>query len=189
MSAWSTLDTSRWDEAAWARLERAARGGRDPMRTPVLATVDEASHPRARTVVLRAASQEGRGLEAYADLRSPKIGELRARPEASWVFYDPEDRLQVRARAHMEVLSGEAAALRFAALSEHARRDYATAAAPGATLEASEVHLHLERAEQNFAVLRARVHTMDILVLDNAGHRRLRLEYAAGGLVVTKLVP
>ncbi|MGY6410125.1 MAG: hypothetical protein ACXIUV_03735 [Alkalilacustris sp.] len=68
---------------AWARLVRGVHDRRAAARHPTLATVAADGAPQLRTVVLRAADRAQARLHVHTDLRSAKVGDLRAEPRAA----------------------------------------------------------------------------------------------------------
>ncbi len=178
----------------WARFEDAVASARDPFHTPVFGTVQaEDGHCGLRTVVLRRADRQERRLVCHTDLRSSKITDLARRPRASWLFYDREDRLQVRAMGPVTVHTDDALAdeqWRAARLSS--RRCYLAEPGPGQALEGPEPTLPGDLAERvptaeeadggraNFAVVACCLEAIDCLMLQYQGHRRLRFTWDAG---------
>ena len=71
----------------------------------VLATVDDAGAPQARSVVLRRVSAEG-DLLVVSDGRSAKNAEIRARGTAALVIYFESSRIQFRFRCAAEAIPG-----------------------------------------------------------------------------------
>lgn len=183
-------------EATWALcwdlLEEGASRARVPFHTPVLATVSAAG-PEARTVVLRAANRGALTLTCHTDARSAKFGEIRDDARVSWLFYDPDRKLQLRIHARGTAVSaGEPAERRWRDVAVGSRRCYLATEAPGATLPAAGNALppalrsrrptpgESERGREHFAVIESRVLSIDCLYLDSAGHRRARFDCAAG---------
>lgn len=178
----------------WARLEGAVARARDPFHTPVFGTVQAGDGECGlRTVVLRRAEASLRRLVCHTDLRSSKIADLRRRPRASWLFYDPEARLQVRARGPVTLHTDDDLAedqWRAARLSS--RRCYLSAPGPGRALAGPEGTLPADLADRvpteaeaaegraNFAVVACIVDAIDCLMLRYQGHRRLCFSWDGG---------
>ena len=83
-------------DRAWGLL---ARGADDPgfaMHLLTLATVSEDGLPSARLMVNRGADRVSGRLWFHADAHSPKVAEVRARPCACVVGYDPESGVELR---------------------------------------------------------------------------------------------
>jgi pyridoxamine 5'-phosphate oxidase len=187
-------DAAVKDEAlkdrVWQELARAVRERGHGWRTPVLATVGADLTPQARTVVLRGADMERGELRVFTDGRSPKVAELRARPQAVLVFWHPVLSWQLRAEVEVAVLErGPEVDVAWARVRDSAAvRDYLAPVTPGRLMLAGggvdgeapgAGHHHL-------AVLVARVRAMDWLELRGGGeHRRCRITLEG----VQRLVP
>jgi hypothetical protein len=175
----------------WARLEGAVTRARDAFHTPVLGTVRaEDGHCGLRTVVLRRVEPSLRRLACHTDLRSSKVADLRCSPRASWLFYDRDARLQVRAGGAVTLHTDDGLAdeqWRAARLSS--RRCYLSEPGPGQVLDGPEVTLPGDLADRvpteaevnagrgNFAVIACTVDDIDCLMLRYQGHRRLRFRW------------
>ncbi len=172
----------------WQALTRATADRHHPWRTPVLATVDAAGLPNARTVVLRRAVASEKLLEFFTDARSRKVLELRHQATASLVFWHPGHRWQLRVQTEAEVLTdGDLVDAAWARVkSSAAAADYLSALPPGSVLASgnasdsasaqavtSVVSQHLVApAQHHFALLRMRVTALDWLHLSRDGHQR-----------------
>ena len=185
---------------AWERLADGAARGRSPFHTPVLATVAADGTPSARTVVLRGCEPDERRLICHTDARAPKVAELPERPASSWLFYDAENKVQVRATATVAVHRVDALADRqWEATNPSSRRCYLAPAAPGTDTADGEPSPNLPPAvrgrvpepeetlagREHFAVLAAAVTSLDVLHLHHAGHVRVRVAYDSSGAVAT----
>jgi len=84
-------------QAFWDHVEVATQDASQPWHWPALATVEQ-GEPRVRTIVLRAINRAERSLIAQVHGASPKVAQLERQPQAEWLFYDPNLRIQVRAR-------------------------------------------------------------------------------------------
>jgi hypothetical protein len=133
----------------WAHLERGVTERAHPARHPTLATVGPHG-PEARTLVLRAADRAAARLELHTDLTSPKMAQIGADPRVALHVWVPEDRLQIRMRATVEVLPGDPAL--FGRLPPEARANYGNDPA-------------------RFGVVRLSLREIDALILDDP-HRR-----------------
>ncbi len=86
----------------WSRLSQATSDLSHPWRTPTLATAGP-DHPDARIVVLREVDLHERRLVCFSDSRTHKVAGVRSQPAATWCFYDPVSRIQLRARGETRV--------------------------------------------------------------------------------------
>jgi hypothetical protein len=151
----------------WDGLAEAVGEPQNPLRTPALGTSDSTgSH--TRTVILRGAEQGDRRLIAYTDNRSRKVRQLALNPRASWLFYDPDLRRQIRMEGPAETHTDDRLADdAWAGLSEPGRRLYA-GPPPGGPANAEPA----PSPRRNFVVLRGTVDCIDWLDLTVPGHRR-----------------
>lgn len=169
------LDLEALRAEIWLELQHAAGDREHEWRTPVLAGVDADGLPQARTVVLRRCDPVANALVVYTDGRSPKVGELLARPDAVLVFWSRRLSWQLRAKVSVQVFTaGEAVEDAWNQVSTTAAAaDYLAPAAPGSDFE---THSSGRSADHHLAVLLARVQSFDWLALTREGHRRVRFD-------------
>ena len=162
MSDWRDELRDAWDE-------------RDGPRLLTLATVDEASEPAARMLVVRDFADNG-DLLMCTDARSDKWAELRHQPAASAVVWFEPQRLQFRIRGQCVPEESEAERERvWRAMSDSARSLFAWPA-PGEAKAEDDAFVESvkETAEvpSNFGLLRLMPQTVDRLDLRPHPHRR-----------------
>lgn len=183
------------ESLAWRLLRDGAEGQFDVFRFPVLAT-RSADGVDARVVVLRRVDRGSRMLEFHTDRRSAKTGQLAASAEMSWVFYDPETRLQLRVRGSGGLCDDEQhLEARWSALSDHTRKGYAQELSPGTRVDqiihgAPCAHVedtHLGRP--NFAVVECLVREIEWLLLSRRGHQRAVMSCVDGQWSSSWLMP
>lgn len=164
-------------------IEEGARRPESPFHLPVLGTVRNGTS-ELRTVVLREAHAAGRRLICYADARSPKVADLGANPAATWLFYDPDRRVQVRAHGGAGLHTTDAIADRhWDRVPAEARWLYQMEAPAGTPLPAAAAaDLSAVPGQSdgraNFAVITTRIEALDWLYLDRRGHRRARFRWS-----------
>ncbi|PZX16311.1 pyridoxamine 5'-phosphate oxidase [Palleronia aestuarii] len=142
-----------------------------PWRSPVLATTGLDGGAEARLVVLREACRDRAVIGAQTDLASPKVAELRAEPRATFLFWDPQTQVQLRARVDMKVIAGTELNAVWAAMPEVARLNYGNRPAPGTPIETPEDHDRTADRER-FAVLTGHVVSLDVVDLSLDPHLR-----------------
>jgi hypothetical protein len=177
-------DLAQIEATIWAELERAVRsrgngtGPRHEWRRAALATQD-ADGPQVRSVVLRDLLPDTRELVFYADARSPKVAQLRRDSRAELLCWSETLGWQLRLRCRIQAeTSGLDVTARWAHIRHRpAAHDYLSPMAPGTPL--TDAHgarvvtpLAPERLRETFAVLTARVESVDWLELHALGHRR-----------------
>ena len=86
----------------WSMLDDAVTNRGSPFRIPVFicAHQDEVD---GRIVVLRKSDRANNLLQFHTDLRSPKVDILKKNKNASLVFYDKEEKIQLRVKVECEV--------------------------------------------------------------------------------------
>jgi hypothetical protein len=169
-------ELERIEESIWDELSDAVAQPGHAWRQGVLATVNLAGLPEARTVVLRDVQVNAREIVFYTDARSPKVDALRLKPQASFVFWSAEMGWQLRASANCQVETGGLAVLsRWAKLKmTPAAQDYLAPSAPGTRIAPDSLSERSTRA--HFAVVTAHVQRLDWLELRREGHRRAAFE-------------
>ncbi len=178
----------------WTELQAGVTSGKHPFHLPVLGTVDAAGWPQLRTVVLRGADPERLRLLCHCDRRSPKVDQVRTQPCVTWLFYDPQAKVQLRVRAWAEVLADDPEAdRRWLATTIRSRRCYLAPRAPGTKSVDPTSNLpedlrdndpepaRSEQGRDRFAVIAARVREIDWLCLDGSGHLRALFRWDASG--------
>ena len=161
-------------------LGKAARDRHSPMHTPVVATADA----DARIMVLREFDEKHWTLRFHTDARAPKTKILRESDRVGVLFFDKDQKVQIRCRgrARIEAMSDRAQAA-WEESDAYARRCY-LGAAPGEIRDAPSSGLpdwaegerpteeQLAPARANFAVLIVSLESVDWYHLSNRGHRR-----------------
>ena len=156
----------------WRELQSAPRNKQHPWRAPVLATTD-GQVADARTVILREVNAEQATLLMYSDARAGKVVQIAAHPHGTIVMWSPALGWQLRLRVHLHtVTDGLLLSSRWAQLKlSPAANDYLSSQPPGDVID----HALSARGERAyFALLEARVLSIDWLELHAQGHRRAR---------------
>lgn len=104
------IPAEQMGQEAWARLTAAANDRAHVMRLATLATVGVEGRPAARLMVIRGADADDGRLWFHTDARSPKVADLRVRPFACAVTYDPGDGVELRLNGSARLHQRDAAA-------------------------------------------------------------------------------
>ena len=168
------------------------------MHTPVVGTADG----DLRVMVLRAFDLASRTLRFHTDVRSPKVAAIRGDPSITVLFYDPEAKVQIRARGIGRVNTDDALVdAAWDQATPFAKRCYLAESAPGGSSESAVSGLpdwveginpsaaQVAPGRENFAVLLVRIEAFDWLYLANTGHRRARFEVSEERMIGNWLVP
>jgi pyridoxamine 5'-phosphate oxidase len=183
-------------DACWSRLQAGVTNRKSGMHQAVVSTVDPDGGPDLRIMVLRLIDRERRLAQLHTDRRSAKLAHLAHEPRVSLLFYDADDRVQLRLRGTATVHHDDSVA---EAAWAHSRRMsrvcYAAEIAPGAIVDDPQAALgHLATADgltgyENFAVLRFQADRLEWLSLAAKGHRRARFSLAGSAPVGQWLAP
>jgi pyridoxamine 5'-phosphate oxidase len=197
--SWTTLDGVL--EGAWAMIRKGADRFNDPLHCPVLGTVNEEGSS-LRTVILRHFLLPERILICYTDARAPKVQEIMASDRATWLFYHPKKRIQLRISGRATLHGDDSVAEEHWSKTHVTNRiNYATRKAPGASVDAPSsglpdflrntvpTLLESEKARENFMAIISRIDSLDWLLLDPLGNRRALFEWDGDEPTATWLVP
>ncbi|MEM1180660.1 MAG: pyridoxamine 5'-phosphate oxidase family protein [Acidobacteriota bacterium] len=185
------LDLPGITREAWRVLAAAPANPANPLRLPMMATVDAAGRPRSRTVVLREVDVDRGVLEVHTDKRSGKIEDLRFSPHVELCFYTARHRLQIRAPGVAAVhTDGAVVSEAWARLSPPGRSIYQRPAPPASPLDDPDDAVASESlGSRNFVVIRITVESLDWLLLRREGTRRARLGRRGTGWEATWITP
>ena len=84
----------------WSMLDDAVTNRGSQFRIPVFICANQ-NEVDGRIVVLRKANRENKLLQFHTDFRSPKVDILKKNKNASLVFYDKEEKIQLLSRIHI----------------------------------------------------------------------------------------
>lgn len=172
----------------WDSLASAGVDPGHPFRFPCLANIRE-QRPCQRLVVLRGAEATEGTLWCHTDIRSPKIKQLAASAETSWLFWDPETRTQLTAVGPVTLHQEDEFAERVWGCSEPRQRlSLADERAPGDELSAPPDDLtdswddlseqQRSIARSRFVVLSCAVQRLDATVLSPGRNLRISFDRA-----------
>jgi pyridoxamine 5'-phosphate oxidase len=170
----STLPTLL--DQVWARFSRGVHDRHAAARHIALASVSPDGAPQVRTLVLRAADRPTASLRVFTDAQSAKMDDLRTNPQAAVLVWDGAAHLQIRAKARVQILTGDATAPFWAKLSDGARLSYGGTPATGAAIPEA-LSYHKSRDPAAFTILHLDLQELDILHL-GPRHRRARFTRA-----------
>jgi len=191
----AALDAS----AAWAwlmaELRAACGSARHGFHLFTVATLGGDGRPDARTVVLRHVDADRREIRFHTDARSPKAADLRRDPRLALHWYDPANRVQMRAAATATIHHGDdVAAAAWAAAQPMSRACYTSPTAPGTPIDdflpapappAPGDDLSLA----HFAVVACRFDAIELLALHASGHQRALIHVRRHPVTWTVLAP
>ena len=172
----------------WSMLEDAVVNRGSPFRIPVFICTDK-NEIDGRIVVLRKSDRKNNILQFHTDFRSSKVNIIKQNNNASLVFYDKEEKIQLRVKVSCIVNNQNNITDEAWKKTQHiSRRCYLTDDAPGTiskkptsgmiskledfdyTMEQSEV------GYKNFTVIQCKIQSFEWLYLAAKGHRRAKFD-------------
>ena len=172
----------------WSMLDDAVTNRASSFRIPVFicAHQDEID---GRIVVLRKSDRANNLLQFHTDLRSPKVDILKSNNKASLLFYDKEEKIQVRLKVECTINhNNEITKESWSKTGHISRKCYLVENGPGTESssptsglkpELDNFEFTMEQSEEgykNFTVIQCKIKTIEWLYLAAKGHRRARFE-------------
>ena len=173
----------------WSMLDDAVTNRGSPFRIPVFmcANQDEID---GRIVVLRKSDRKNNLLQFHTDFRSPKVEILKKNNKASLLFYDKEEKIQLRVKAICEINNQNSITEESWKKTQHiSRRCYLTDSAPGTISnnptsgmisQLENFDYTMEQSEdgyKNFTVIKCKIKSVEWLYLAAKGHRRAKFDF------------
>lgn len=185
----------------WKHLDLGVLDREHPFHTPVLSTVANGCAPNSRIVVLRRFWRKPAKLAFHSHLAAPKIKEIETNPNVSFVFYHPQEKLQLRIKGIAVIhTASELHEEQWLATGFFSRRCY-VGAAPSDVSEKPTSGLpndlnarqptkeESEAGRANFAVVSSAIDSIDCMELDVKGNRRSLFVWKNGELETKWLTP
>jgi len=172
----------------WSMLDDAVTNRASPFRIPVFmcAHQDEID---GRIVVLRKSDRRNNLLQFHTDLRSPKIETLKKNKKGSLLFYDKEEKIQLRVKVNCEINNQNSITEESWKKTQHiSRRCYLTDSPPGTNSirptsgmisKLEDFDYTIEQSEKgykNFTVIKCQIKSIEWLYLAAKGHRRANFD-------------
>ena len=173
----------------WSMLDDAVTNRGSPFRIPVFmcANQDEID---GRIVVLRKTDRKNNLLQFHTDFRSPKVKILKNNNKASLLFYDKEEKIQLRVKVNCEINNQNSITEESWKKTQHiSRRCYLTDSPPGTISEnptsgmisqLEDFDYTMEQSEEgykNFTVIKCKIKSAEWLYLAAKGHRRAKFDF------------
>ena len=173
----------------WSMLDDAVINRSSPFRIPVFICADQ-NEVDGRIVVLRKSDKNNSLLQFHTDLRSQKVVILKKNKNASLIFYDKEEKIQLRVKVICEVNNQDPVSEESWKKTQHiSRRCYLTDSAPGSVSgnptsgmisKLEDFDYTMEQSEEgykNFTVIRCNIKSIEWLYLAAKGHRRAIFDF------------
>lgn len=172
----------------WSMLDDAVTNRSSQFRIPIFICGDQKDFD-GRIVVLRKSDQTNNLLQFHSDIRSEKINKLKNNKNASMLFYDKEEKIQVRLKVECIVNhSNEITKESWSKTGHMSRKCYLLDNGPGTESpnptsglkpELDNFEFTMEESEKgykNFTVIQCKIKSIEWLYLAAKGHRRARFE-------------
>ncbi len=168
----------------WSMLEDAVSNRASSFRIPVFICSHQ-DEVGGRIVVLRKSDRENNLLQFHTDFRSPKVEILKNNNKASLLFYDKEEKIQLRVKVNCEINNQNSITEESWKKTQHiSRRCYLTDSPPGTSSEnptsgmiskLEDFDYTMDQSEEgfkNFTVIKCNIKSIEWLYLAAKGHRR-----------------
>ncbi len=172
----------------WSMLDNAVTDRNSSFRIPVFVCGDQKDFD-GRIIVLRKSNQSNNLLQFHSDIRSDKITKLKNNKNASMLFYDKEEKIQVRLKVECIVNhDNEITKESWSKTGHMSRKCYLADNGPGTESSVPTSGLKpkldnfeftIEQSEEgykNFTVIQCKIKSIEWLYLAAKGHRRAIFE-------------
>ena len=178
------------EKKIWLLLDDAVINRASSFRIPVFICGSQNDFD-GRIVVLRKSDQSNKLLQFHSDIRSDKVKKLKDNNNASMLFYDKEEKIQVRAKIECTINhENEVTKQSWLKTGHMSRKCYLVDNGPGTEsltptsglkpeLDNFEYTMQeSEKGYKNFTVIQCKIKSLEWLYLAAKGHRRARLEFS-----------
>ena len=172
----------------WSMLDDAVTNRSSTFRIPVFVCGDQKDFD-GRIIVLRKSDQSNNLLQFHSDIRSEKIPKLKNNKNASILFYDKEEKIQVRLKVECIINhNNEITKESWSKTGHISRKCYLVYNGPGTKSqtptsglkpEFDNYEFTMEQSEEgykNFTVIQCKIKSIEWLYLAAKGHRRARFD-------------
>ena len=172
----------------WLMLDDAITNRSSQFRIPTFICGDHSDFD-GRIVVLRKSDKINNIVQFHSDIRSDKIEKLKKNSNASMLFYDKEEKIQVRLKVECKVNHDNDVTKESWSKTQHiSRKCYLVDNGPGTESatptsglkpEIDNFEFTMKQSEEgykNFTVIQCKVKSIEWLYLAAKGHRRARFD-------------
>ena len=160
-----------------------------PFHTPIFTNTNTNNIGDSRIIVLRNFDAKNCIINFHTDFRSPKVVNILQNINSSFLFYDPNLKIQLRIKATSNVNNqNDTTRIMWDKTSLMSRKCYLTEKVPSSVTNYPEDGIDLslkgkeptkaesEKGYKNFTVIENKIVEIDWLYLDASGHRRLNIK-------------
>ena len=175
----------------WLMLNDAISNRSSPFRIPVFVCGDKQDFD-GRIVVLRKADESKNLVQYHSDIRSDKIIRIKNNKNAAMLFYDKEEKIQIRLKVECTINhENEITKESWLKTGHISRKCYLVDNGPGTESQHPTSGLkpeldnfeftmaQSEKGYKNFTVIQCKIKSIEWLYLAAKGHRRARFELDA----------
>ena len=172
----------------WLMLDDAIINRSSPFRIPVFICGDQNDFD-GRIVVLRKSDKLNNVVQYHSDIRSDKINKLKKNKNAAMLFYDKEEKIQIRLKVECIINhNNEITKASWLKTGHMSRKCYLVDNGPGTESpiptsglkpELDNFEFTMEQSEvgyKNFTVIQCKIKSMEWLYLAAKGHRRAKFD-------------
>ena len=172
----------------WSMLDDAVTNRSSPFRIPVFICTHQ-DEIDGRIVVLRKSNRENNLLQFHTDFRSTKVEIIKKNNKASLLFYDKEEKIQLRIKVDCIVNNQNSITEESWKNTQHiSRRCYLTDSPPGTSSnnptsgmisKLEDFDYTMDQSEEgykNFTVIQCKIKSIEWLYLAAKGHRRAKFD-------------
>ncbi len=172
----------------WLMLNDAVTNRSSQFRIPVFICGDQNDFD-GRIVVLRKSDDKNNILQFHSDIRSNKISKLKTNKNAALIFYDKEEKIQVRLKVECIINHNNDITKKSWSNTQHiSRKCYLVDNGPGTESDIPTSGLkpdldnfnyskeQSEEGYKNFSVIQCKIKSIEWLYLAAKGHRRAKFE-------------
>ena len=172
----------------WLMLDDAITNRSSQFRIPTFICGDQSEFD-GRIVVLRKSDQKNNIVQFHSDIRSDKIKKLKRNSKAAMLFYDKEEKIQVRLKVECVVnYKNDVTKVSWSKTQHISRKCYLVDNGPGSESdtptsglkpELDNFEFTMEQSEEgykNFTVIQCKVKSIEWLYLAAKGHRRAKFD-------------
>ena len=172
----------------WLMLDDAITNRASQFRIPTFICGDQSDFD-GRIVVLRKSDQINNLVQFHSDIRSDKIEKLKKNPKAAMLFYDKDEKIQVRLKIECVVNHNNEITKESWSKTQHiSRKCYLVDNGPGSESssptsglkpELDNFEFTMQQSEEgykNFTVIQCKIKLIEWLYLAAKGHRRAKFD-------------
>ena len=172
----------------WLMLDDAITNRSSQFRIPIFICGDQSDFD-GRIVVLRKSDQKNNIVQFHSDIRSDKIEKLKKNSKAAMLFYDKEEKIQVRLKVECVVNHKNDITKESWSKTQHiSRKCYLIDSGPGTESdtptsgqkpELDSFEFTMQQSEEgykNLTVIQCKVKSIEWLYLAAKGHRRAKFD-------------